>query len=434
MKEYYLSDRAQASLTATGQAIGLAFVIGSVTGTIAGLALGLSKTLNAIVGPFLMPINSIPRIALAPLFDHLVLGLTMTSKVVLAVSIVFFILAENARGAVRSVDSDLMVMARVVGLRRTSLLWKVAPPSAVPTLFAGLRLTFTYSLLGVVASEMIAATSGLGQDIVLFVLLPGRHGLRDPHRASRLRCRDQHDLQCARALAVALAGHLSRRLSRAVNLAEVRSAARSALPRPVFEIVDGGHGDDLTVRANRAAYDGALVRPRLLEDVTVVDPSTTVLGRRTSMPVLLAPCSFARMCDPGAERAVARAAGTAEVEYVVPGGSSDLPEDVARAASGSLWYQIYLKQDQGVNAELVARVAAAGYRALCVTVDTPGQPHRETDLRNRLSLPVTITPRLVGLGVRHPRWARRFLVGNREAGVQPDRRPLLRGALHQHHR
>jgi len=167
MKEYYPSERARASLTATGQAIGLAFVIGSVSGTIAGLALGLSKTLNAIVGPFLTPINSIPRIALAPLFITW-FGLTMTSKVVLAVSIVFFILAENARGAVRSVDSDLMVMARVVGLRRASLLWKVVLPSAVPTLFAGLRLTFTYSLLGVVASEMIAATSGLGQDIVLF--------------------------------------------------------------------------------------------------------------------------------------------------------------------------------------------------------------------------------------------------------------------------
>ena len=196
----------------------------------------------------------------------------------------------------------------------------------------------------------------------------------------------------------------------------MRSAARSALPRPLFELVDGGHGDDLTVRANRAAYDGVLLRPRLLEDVTVVDPGTTVLGRRTSMPVLLAPCSFARMCDPGAERAVARAAGAAGVEYVVPGGSSDLPEDVARAASGSLWYQIYLKQDEGVNAELVARVAAAGYRALCVTVDTPGQPYRETDLRNRMSLPVTITPRLIGLGVRRPRWAWHFLVGNREAG------------------
>jgi len=138
-----------------------------VLGTLAGLILGLSRTLDDIVGPFMAPINSVPRIALAPLFIAW-FGLTTQAKVVLGVSIVFFILAENGRSAVRSVDSDLMTMARVVGLRRASLLWKVVLPSAVPTMFASLRLTFTYSLLGVIASEMIAATEGLGQDIVLF--------------------------------------------------------------------------------------------------------------------------------------------------------------------------------------------------------------------------------------------------------------------------
>lgn len=165
--EYLPSERARESLTATGTAIALAFVIGSIAGTVAGLVLGLSRTLDAIVGPFLAPINSVPRIALAPLFIAW-FGLTMTSKVVLAVSIVFFILAENARSAVRSVDADQMMMAKVVGLKGWPLLWKVVLPSAVPTMFAGLRLTFTYSLLGVVASEMIAATAGIGQDIVLF--------------------------------------------------------------------------------------------------------------------------------------------------------------------------------------------------------------------------------------------------------------------------
>lgn len=167
MQEYYPSDRARESFLATVKAIGLSFVIGSVAGTLFGLAIGLSRTLDAIFGPFLVPINSIPRIALAPLFITW-FGLTTTAKVVLAVTIVFFILAENARGAVRSVDPDLMVMARVVGLRSVGILWKVVLPSAVPALFAGLRLTFTYSLLGVVASEMIAATSGVGQDIVLY--------------------------------------------------------------------------------------------------------------------------------------------------------------------------------------------------------------------------------------------------------------------------
>ncbi|WP_405151019.1 ABC transporter permease [Sphaerisporangium sp. NBC_01403] len=167
MLEYLPSERSLVSLKDTGSAVGISFVVGSVSGTIAGLVLGLSPTLNAIIGPFLAPINSVPRIALAPLFITW-FGLTMTAKVVLAVSIVFFILAENARSAVRSVDADLMTMARVVGLKRSSLLLKVVLPSAVPTMFAGLRLTFTYALLGVVASEMVAATGGLGQDIVLY--------------------------------------------------------------------------------------------------------------------------------------------------------------------------------------------------------------------------------------------------------------------------
>jgi NitT/TauT family transport system permease protein len=164
---YLPSSKALDSLKATMEAVVWTFVIGSALGTIFGLVLGLSKTLNGILGPFLAPINSIPRIALAPLFIAW-FGLTIKAKIVLGVSIVFFILAENARSSVRSVDSDLMTMSRVVGLRRATLIWKVVLPSAVPTIFAGLRLAFTYSLLGVIASEMIAASNGLGQDIVLY--------------------------------------------------------------------------------------------------------------------------------------------------------------------------------------------------------------------------------------------------------------------------
>lgn len=164
---YLPSSKARDSLKATMQAVLYTFVIGSLLGTAFGLMLGLSRTMNEILGPFLAPINSIPRIALAPLFIAW-FGLTIKAKIVLGVSIVFFILAENARSSVRSVDSDLMTMARVVGLRPIALIWKVVLPSAVPTIFAGLRLSFTYSLLGVIASEMIAASAGLGQDIVLY--------------------------------------------------------------------------------------------------------------------------------------------------------------------------------------------------------------------------------------------------------------------------
>jgi NitT/TauT family transport system permease protein len=166
-RDYIPSAANRASLQATFTAVGISFVIGSVLGTVAGLILGLSRWVDDVIGPFMVPLNSIPRIALAPMFIAW-FGLTTEAKVVLAVTIVFFILAENARSAVRSVDPDLMTMATVIGLKRASLLWKVVLPSAVPTMFAGLRLTFTYSLLGVIASEMIAATNGVGQEIVLY--------------------------------------------------------------------------------------------------------------------------------------------------------------------------------------------------------------------------------------------------------------------------
>lgn len=164
---YFPSDPARESMISTGLAVLLSFVIGSILGTVTGLVLGLSHNADAIFGPFMGPLNSIPRIALAPVFIAW-FGLTMSAKVVLAVTVVFFILAENARSAVRSVDPDVMTMAKVVGLRGPALLWKVVLPSAVPSMFANLRLAFTFSLLGVVASEMIAATSGLGTDIVRY--------------------------------------------------------------------------------------------------------------------------------------------------------------------------------------------------------------------------------------------------------------------------
>jgi NitT/TauT family transport system permease protein len=164
----YLSDpMAWESMKATGTAVLLAFVIGTVLGTIFGLALGLFPFLGTVLGPFMGPINSIPRIALAPLFIAW-FGLTTTSKVVLGVSVVFFILAENARGAVRSVDQDILTLSKVMGIRGRALVWKIVLPSVVPTMFAGVRLAYTYALLGVVASEMIAAASGVGQDIVRY--------------------------------------------------------------------------------------------------------------------------------------------------------------------------------------------------------------------------------------------------------------------------
>ncbi len=154
------------------------------------------------------------------------------------------------------------------------------------------------------------------------------------------------------------------------------------------------------------------LRPRALQDVSKVDLRTTVLGEDISMPLMLDPCSFARMCDSQAELAVARAAGRAGTVYAIAGGASEKPADIAKVATGPLWYQLYMSPNDDQTRALLDRVEGAGYRTLCVTVDTMIKPYREIDLRNGVTLPVQITPKLLLAGMSRPRWAKDFLFGS----------------------
>lgn len=150
---------------ATVQAALLALAIGVPTGIVAGFTLAASKFIDDVASPFLVPVNTVPRIALAPLFITW-FGLGMTSKVVLAVSLVFFLMLFSARAAVKAVDPDLLVVAQLMGLKRWAVFWKVVLPSAVPALASTARVSVTYSFLGVVAGEMQAGDRGMGQIIV----------------------------------------------------------------------------------------------------------------------------------------------------------------------------------------------------------------------------------------------------------------------------
>src|SRR3954447_8494890 len=195
------------------------------------------------------------------------------------------------------------------------------------------------------------------------------------------------------------------------NVEDLRRRARRRLPKAVFDIIDGGSGDDVTLRANREAFHRIWLRPRAMQDVSNVDLTTTVLGERITMPLMLDPCSFARICDSQAELAVARAAGRAGTVYAIAGGASETPQDIAKVATGPLWYQLYMSPDDDSTRRLLDRVEAAGYRTLCVTVDTMIKPYRETDLRNGITLPPQITPKLMMSGLSRPRWAKDFLLG-----------------------
>ena len=149
---------------ATLKATLLGLVVAVVLGTPIGLALGLMTTAQRVVAPFLSALNAMPRIALAPVFI-VVFGITMAAKVALAVSLVMFIMILNAIAGVSAADAEAMRMMTAMGASRAQTLRMVVLPAALPSILTGVRLGLIYSLLGVIASELIASADGLGQMI-----------------------------------------------------------------------------------------------------------------------------------------------------------------------------------------------------------------------------------------------------------------------------
>jgi L-lactate dehydrogenase (cytochrome) len=197
-------------------------------------------------------------------------------------------------------------------------------------------------------------------------------------------------------------------LARCFTIDDLRRAARRRLPRAVFDYVDGGTEDEVTMRRNRAAFEELELEPRVLRDVSDVDPSTTVLGRPIPLPVVLAPTGMTRLTHWEGELAVARAAARVGLPYVLSTMATTSIERVA-AVGAPLWFQLYVWRDRGLCRELVDRARAAGCHALVLTVDTPVAGARERDFRNGLTVPPTVGLRTLLDGARRPAWWWRFL-------------------------
>jgi len=198
---------------------------------------------------------------------------------------------------------------------------------------------------------------------------------------------------------------VERRLGRAQDIADLREIARRRSPRAVFDYVDGAAEDEISLRRAREAYARVEFRPRVLRDVSAVDTSTSVLGRPSQLPLVLAPTGFTRMMQHEGEPAVARAAAGAGVPYVLSTLGTTSPEELRTAAPESdTWFQLYLWKDRAASDELVERVARAGYGTLVLTVDTPVAGARRRDVRNGLTIPPSLTVRTVADMARHPAW------------------------------
>lgn len=202
---------------------------------------------------------------------------------------------------------------------------------------------------------------------------------------------------------------VTRRLRRAANVNDLRRIARRRLPRGVFDYVDGGAEDERSLRANSNAFGEIGFRPRVLRDVSAIDPSTTLLGRPLPMPLLLAPTGFGRICDPQGELAVARAAARADLPYTLSTLGTRSIEEVAAVSAGRKWFQLYVWRDRGLVKEMIERASAAGYEALVLTVDNAVFGKRERDVRRGFTLPPQIGPGTLIDGALHPSWTWAFV-------------------------
>jgi 4-hydroxymandelate oxidase len=167
-----------------------------------------------------------------------------------------------------------------------------------------------------------------------------------------------------------------------INLFEFEALAKERLPKEEYDYIAGGATDEISVERNRRAYESWALRPRVLRDVSALDLSTTVLGTKVSLPVLIAPCGGHKRAHPEGEVATYRAATACETILAVSANANTSFEDLAKAASGPLWIQLYPFRDRELTKSWLSRAQQAGYKAVCVTLDSQWPPKRERNIRN----------------------------------------------------
>lgn len=174
---------------------------------------------------------------------------------------------------------------------------------------------------------------------------------------------------------------------RFVTVDDYEPVARELLPPDVYGYFAGGAGDEWTLAENRRAFDRWVIRPRMLTGAFPPDSSTEILGTRVAFPLLVAPWAYQRKAHPDGEPATARASSRAGTIMAVSTTAMDLLEEIAAASEFTKWWQLYVFTDRGLTEELLHRVHAAGYGALCFTVDFPVGGLRHRDTRSGFDLP-----------------------------------------------
>ncbi len=219
------------------------------------------------------------------------------------------------------------------------------------------------------------------------------------------------------------------RVLRAWNIEDLRRMAKRRLPRAVFDFFDGAAEDELTLRANRAAFERVRLLPKMLSGVDRIDTSTSILGGRSGLPIAVGPTGGIGFGWPFADVGVARAAAAAGIPYTLSTMATASIERIAREAGGRLWFQAYVFRQRDMTMGLIERAKAFGYEALMVTVDVPVGGKRERDFRNDFAIRFRFTPRNVLDFATCPLWVLSVLrhgmpVLENVAGLAPEAKSI----------
>jgi L-lactate dehydrogenase (cytochrome) len=199
------------------------------------------------------------------------------------------------------------------------------------------------------------------------------------------------------------------------NIEDLRVLARRRIPKALFEYVDGGSYDELTLRANRADLDAIRLRQRVMVDTSQRDLTATLLGEKVAMPVAIAPTGLTGLIHGDGEILAARAAEAAGLKFCLSTLSICTIEDVASAVKRPIWYQLYVFKDRGFARAMIDRASAAGCTTMFLTVDLPYRGQRHADIKNGLTVPPRLTLRNCWDIATKPNWAMSVLMGKRKS-------------------
>ena len=193
------------------------------------------------------------------------------------------------------------------------------------------------------------------------------------------------------------------------NFEDFRKLAKKKLPSPIFNYIDGGADDEITLKRNSEAFEDCDLVPNILNNVGEPDLSTTIFGKKIDMPIFLSPTAMQRLYHHDGDKASARAAEKFGTFYSMSSMANTTMEEISNVSSGPKLFQLYVHKDKSITDDLIERSKRSGFDAMCLTVDTLVAGNRERDHRTGFTTPPKLTLQSLFSFAIHPQWVFNYL-------------------------